>query len=170
MLRELRSGLFSLPVDPDRARGQLASAARTAMLLRPDILHVVGYTEAHHAIEPDELVASCRLVQQVVDDALLGLPDPQSDPPVAARRDHLVEEASYLLAAIDARFPGAAEGDPAALAGAVRSGYLDAPYLAGSGVAPGSTITVVDGGCDAVDPATGRVISESARLAAREGR
>jgi len=169
VLRELRGGLFSLPLDPDRARGQLASATRTAMLLRPDILHVVGYTEAHHAIEADELIASCRLVHQVIDDALLGLPDPLVDPPVAARRARLVEEASFLLEVIEVRFPGAEDGFPAALAGAVRSGYLDAPYLAGSGVAPGTAITVVDGGCDAVDPATGRPISEADRLAGLGG-
>jgi hypothetical protein len=32
-----------------------------------DILHLVGYTEAHHAIEADELIASCTLVHQVID-------------------------------------------------------------------------------------------------------
>ena len=169
VLREVRGGLFSLPLDPDRARGQLASATRTAMLLRPDIIHVVGFTEAHHAIEADELVASCTLVHQVIDDALLGLPDPLADGRVAGRRARLIDEASYLLGAIEERFPGAGEGDPAALAGAVRAGYLDAPYLTGSGVAPGATATVVDGGCDAVDPATGRSISEAERLASLEG-
>lgn len=165
VLRELRGGLFSLPLDPDRARGQLASATRTAMLLEPDILHVVGYTEAHHAIEADELIASCRLVHQVIDDALLGLPDPLADPKVATRRARLIEEASFLLEAIEMRFPGGEDGDPAALAAAVRTGYLDAPYLAGSGVAPGATTTVVDGGSDAVDPVTGSTISEADRLA-----
>jgi methylmalonyl-CoA mutase cobalamin-binding subunit len=165
VLRELRGGLFSLPLDPDRAKGQLASATRTAMLLAPDILHVVGYTEAHHAIEAGELVSSCQLVHQVIDDALLGLPDPLADPVVAARRARLFAEASYLLGAVEERFPGALAGDPGALAGAVRSGYLDAPYLTGSGVAPGATTTVVDGGCDAVDPATGRPFSEAERLA-----
>jgi len=169
VLREVRGGLFSLPPDPDRARGQLASATRTAMLLRPDIVHVVGFTEAHHAIEAGELVASCTLVHQVIDDALLGLPDPLADPKVAERGAWLIEEASYLLGAIEERFPGAGEGAPAALAGAVRAGYLDAPYLAGSGVAPGATATVTDGGCDAVDPATGRRISEAERLASLEG-
>ena len=84
VLRELRAGLFSLPSDEVRALGQLASATRTAMALEPDILHVVGHTEADHAIEADELITSCTLVRQVVDDALLGLPDlwptPQSPP------------------------------------------------------------------------------------------
>lgn len=165
VLRELRSGLFSLPLDPDRARGQLASAARTAMLMQPDIMHVVGYTEADHITGPDELVASCTLVHQVIDDARLGLPDPLADPAVADRRAHLIGEASYLLDVVEDRLPGIQAGDPAALALAVRGGYLDAPYLAGSGVAPGDTVTLVDGGCDAVDPASGWMLSERDRLA-----
>ena len=33
-----------------------------------DILHVVGYTEAHHAIEADELIASCTLVHHLIED------------------------------------------------------------------------------------------------------
>jgi hypothetical protein len=166
LLRQTRGGLFSMPLDQDRARGQLAAAVRTGMLLHPDIIHVVGHTEAHHATGPGELIAACTLAHQVVDDALLGLPDPLADPAVAARRDHLVEEASHLLAAVEERFPGAAAGDPAALAGAVRGGWLDAPYLAGSRVAAGVTVTVVDGGCDAVDPVSGRSLSERQRLAA----
>ena len=72
------------------------------------------------------------------------------------------------IEAIEQRFPGALAGDPAALAGAVRGGYLDAPYLAGIPAARGAAITVVDGGCDAVDPAGGRVLSERERLAALE--
>ena len=56
-------------------------------------------------------------------------------------------------------------GRPGALAGAVRRGYLDAPYLAGIPAARGAAVTVVDGGCDAVDPASGRVLSERERLA-----
>ncbi|OFW65686.1 MAG: hypothetical protein A2Z12_06765 [Actinobacteria bacterium RBG_16_68_21] len=165
ILRQVRSGLFSMPVDQDRARGQLASATRTAMLLRPDVLHVVGHTEAHHVTGPEELISSCKLVHQVIDDSLLGLPDPLADDRVAARRSHLMQEAGELLDAIEDRFPAAMAGDPAALAAAVRTGHLDAPYLAGSGVAPGGTVTVVDGGCDAVDPASGRVLSERHRLA-----
>jgi hypothetical protein len=164
LLRELRAGLFSLPTDPDRARGQLASSTRTAMLLAPDILHVVGYTEAHHAIEAAELIASCTLVHQVIDDALLGLPDPFTDLKIAARRDRLVQEAGLLLATIDQHLPGAFDGDPDALAQIVRQGYFDAPYLAGNPAARGTAVTVVDGGCHTVDPLTGRHLPERDRL------
>lgn len=165
VLRELRAGLFSLPPDPMRAIGQLASATRTAMALRPDIMHVVGYTEADHAIEADELVASCAMVHQVIDDSLLGTPDPLADPAVAARRDHLVEEAGVLLSVIEDRWPGALSGDPVEMASVVRSGVFDAPHLVGNPAARGEVITVVEGRCDPVDPETGEVIGEGERLA-----
>lgn len=166
VLREVRAGLFSLPRDPDRALGQLASATRTAMALRPDIIHVVGHTEADHAIEASELVTACSLVHQVIDDSLLGLPDPLADPAVRERRDLLIDEAGALLEAIASRHPGALDGDPHRLGEVVRSGLFDAPHLAGNPAAPGRVVTVVDGGCDVVDPTTGRRLDERARLAA----
>ena len=165
MLREVRAGLFSLPPDPNRALGQLASATRTAMLLSPDIVHVVGHTEADHAIEATELITACSLVHQVIDDALLGLPDPSADPKVTARRDHLIAETESLLSAIAAHHPQALDGDPEQLGSLVRSGILDAPHLAGNPAARGQIVTVVDGGCDAVDPATGQHLPEKERLA-----
>ncbi|MFO7292771.1 MAG: cobalamin B12-binding domain-containing protein [Actinomycetes bacterium] len=165
VLRELRAGLFSLPSDEVRALGQLASATRTAMALEPDILHVVGHTEADHAIEADELITSCTLVRQVVDDALLGLPDPLADPAVAARRDRLIEEAEYLLDVVAERFPGAMEGDAEQLGAVVRTGLFDAPYLVSNPAARGATVTVVDGGCDAVHPETGDKLDEATRIA-----
>jgi hypothetical protein len=165
VLRQARAGLFSLPPDPMRALGQLASSVRTSMALSPDILHVVGHTEAHHAIEAAELVDACRLAGQVVDDSLLGLPDPMADPRVSDRRDRIVDEALVLLEAISQRYPGAMEGDPSELAGVVRTGMFDAPHLVGSRAGRGDTVTVVDGGCDAVDPSTGLRIDEATRLA-----
>jgi methylmalonyl-CoA mutase cobalamin-binding subunit len=168
VLRELRAGLFSLPSDPVRALGQLSSATRTAMALKPDILHVVGHTEADHAIEAEELITSCTLARQVVDDALLGLPDPLADPKVATRRDWLVEQAGYLLDTIADRYPGAMEGDPKELAAVVRTGLFDAPYLVGNPAAKGKAVTVVDGGCDAVHPETGERIEEATRISMLE--
>lgn len=165
VLRELRAGLFAFPEDPERARGQLASSTRTAMLLSPDILHVVAYTEAHHATGPEELIASCELAHQVIDDSLRGLPDPAADPRVTARRDELIAGAEALLELIERRVPGALGGEPAALARVVREGYFDAPYLAGNVAARGTAVTVVAGGCNTVDPGTGVPISEVDRIA-----
>jgi hypothetical protein len=164
VLRELRAGLFSLPSNPDRALGQLASATRTAMSLSPDIIHVVGHTEADHAIEAHELITACAVVHQVIDDALLGIPDPLADPAITQRKDRLLEQARSLLDTITSRYPDAAEGDPDQLGAIVRSGLFDAPHLAGNPTAQGNVMTVVNGGCDAVDPTTGEVLDEVARI------
>lgn len=165
VLRELRAGLFSFPPDPEHALGQLASATRTAMYLAPDIIHVVGHTEADHATEARELVTACAVVDQVISDAQLGLPDPTADPVVQRRRDLLVAEAGALLDAVEREYPQAFEGDPEQLGAVVRSGMFDAPYLAGSPAACGRVVTVVNGGCDPVDATTGRVLAEADRLA-----
>ncbi|MEX2133829.1 MAG: methionine synthase, partial [Acidimicrobiia bacterium] len=165
VLRELRAGLFSLPPDPDRALGQLASATRTAMALSPDIIHVVGHTEADHAIEAHELIIACAVVHQVIGDALLGLPDPMADTAITQRKDRLLEQAATLLDTITSRFPDAIDGDPIQLGAIVRSGLFDAPHLTGNPTAPGKVVTVVDGGCDAVDPASGERLDEVDRIA-----
>ncbi len=164
VLRELRAGLFAFPEDPDRARGQLASSTRTAMLLAPDVLHVVAYTEADHATGPGELISSCELVHQVIDDSLRGLPDPASDPGVAARRDELIGETEALLDMIERDAPEALLGEPHTLARVVRDGYFDAPYLAGNPAAHGTAVTVVDRGCRTVEPYSGMPISEVTRV------
>ncbi len=169
VLRELRAGLFSMPRDPERARGQLASAVRTALFMAPDIVHVVGHTEAHHAADASDVTASCRIADQVITDAIGGLPDPLLDLRVADRRDHLVAEAEVLLDAVESQCPGASGGDPLALGRVVRSGLFDAPHLAGNRAARGRIMTVVDGGCDAVDPATGEPLDEATRIAALAG-
>jgi hypothetical protein len=166
VLRELRAGLFSLPSNPDRALGQLASATRTAMALSPDIIHVVGHTEADHAIEASELITACEVVHQVIDDSLLGLPDPLADPAVQKRSEWLINEATTLLDMIEARFPRALDGDPDQLGAVVRSGVFDAPHLAGNPAALGQIVTLVHGGCDAVDITSGRTLNEAARLTA----
>jgi hypothetical protein len=39
-------------LDPDYAKGQLAASVYLQMALKPSIVHVVGYVEAHHAATP----------------------------------------------------------------------------------------------------------------------
>ncbi len=102
---------------PRPGRGQLASSTRTAMLLAPDILHVVGYTEAHHAVRSEELIASCTLAHQVTDDALRGVPLPSSDPRVVARSDYLIGEAEGLIEMIGREAPGPLMAIPMRLPG-----------------------------------------------------
>jgi hypothetical protein len=93
-----------------------------------------------------------------------------ADPAVQERKAELVREVQVTLAAIRALAgPEVADPltDPATLARAVTSGVLDAPHLRNNPYARGQVVTRIDarGACVAVDPATGRALSEEERLA-----
>lgn len=168
--RQTRTGLLSYPVEPEAARGQLAASIYLQMALKPEIIHVVGYTEADHVATAHDVIASCRIARQVIATALAGQPDMTADPAVQQRASHLVEEAQVTLAAIQ-QLAGPEVTDPltnpATLARAVTRGILDAPQLQNNRFARGQVVTrIVNGGCQAVDPATGRPLSETERLAA----
>lgn len=166
--RQVRTGLASMPADYGRAKGQLAASTMLQMALAPDIVHVVGFSEADHAATPDDIGESCNLVRQVIGNCLGGTPDLTADPAVAARRDELLAEAQTLLEAIREAAPGGTGDpltDPASLELAIRRGLLDAPHLRGRPVARGELVTrVVDGACRAVDPASGKPLAEAERV------
>ncbi len=166
--RETRAGLMSMPADPDVARGHLAASILLQMALRPHIVHVVAHVEADHAATADDVIEACRLARGVIRDGLHGLPDLTLDPRVQERKAELVAEARLLLDAIaDLAPPGVADPwtDPATLARAVHLGLLDAPHLRNNPEARGQVQTrIVGGACRAIDPHTGRPLSERERL------
>ncbi|HKZ99263.1 MAG TPA: cobalamin-dependent protein [Thermoplasmata archaeon] len=166
--REARTGLNSLPLDMDQAKGHLGSSIHTMMAIRPHILHVVGYSEANYHVGPKELIESCRIAHGAVRNALLGLPDPLTDEAVKTRKAELVDEATFLLEEIrDLARPGVedpwAHGET--LSRSVKAGILDAPHLLGNPVACGKTVTrMLDGASRAVDPGRGTPMTERQRL------
>ncbi len=168
IVREARTGLTSLPLEPDTAKGHLGSSIHTMMAVKPDIVHVVGFSEANFAATPEVVIESCKIARGAIRNAILGQPDPLSDPAVRARKDHLVHEAKFLLAEIKEQFGAMAANpwtDPKALAQAVKAGILDAPHLTGNRAARGETVTkVVNGAWEAIDPKTGAVLTEAGRL------
>jgi len=168
--RQTRTGLLSYPLDPDEARAHLAASVYLQMALRPHVLHVVAHTEAHHAAEADDVIEACKLARRAVENALRGQPDMAADPTVQERKKELVREAWVTLRAIRALAgPEVADPltDPATLARAVTSGVLDAPHLGNNPFARGHIRSAIDarGACVAVDPATGRALTEEERLA-----
>lgn len=167
-LREVRAGITSLPGDFAKAKGHMAASAVLSMVLKPHILHVVGFTEARTVVDADALIESCRIAQGAVDLALLGLPDPTEDPRVAARRAHLVAEAEVLLEALRRLGPHRPDpwADPEVLTLAIRTGVLDTPHFRGNPHLKGEILTAcVNGGWEAIDPKTRKPLSESERLA-----
>jgi len=167
--RQTRTGLLSYPLDPDAARAHLAASVYLQMALRPHVLHVVGHTEAHHAATADDVIEACKLARRAVENALHGQPDMTADPAVQERKEELVREAQVTLQAIrELAGPDVADPftDPATLARAVTTGVLDAPHLRNNPFARGQIVTRIDprGACVAVDPATGRALSEQERV------
>ncbi len=167
--RQTRTGLLSYPLDADAARAHLAASIYVQMALHPHIVHVVGHTEAHHAATAEEVIEACKLARRAVENALRGAPDLTADPAVQQRRAELVGEAEVTLSAIRTLAePGVPDPliDPAILARAVTSGILDAPHLRNNPFARGQIVTRIDerGACVAIDPATGRPLTERERM------
>lgn len=167
-LRQVRPGLFSYPPDLDLGKGQLASSIYTGMMLKPHIVHVVGFCEADHAATADDIIESCKIARRVIHDCLLGTPNPLDNKEVLKRKNELVKEAQLLIATI--RSLGDASSidpliEPVTYVRAVRKGVLDAPHLRNNPIAMGLLRTkMIDGACLAINPDTGNPIDEITRL------
>jgi methylmalonyl-CoA mutase cobalamin-binding subunit len=166
--RQTRTGLLSYPLSVPQARAHLAQSVMLQMAIRPDIIHVVGYTEADHAANAAEVIESAQMAGYVAEVALRGSPDMTVDPVVQARKAELVTETQALLDAIYALSPDLDDplSDPVTLTRAVKVGLLDAPQLVNNPYAPGAIRTrSIGGAIQAIDDA-GRPLPERERVAA----
>jgi len=165
--KQTRTGLLSYPLDPEAARGHLAASVYLQMGIRPEIVHIVGHSEAHHAATADDVIAASKIARRAIENAVRGAPDPGTDPQVGARKDELAAEARLTLDAIRSlAAPGVDDpwADAATLAAAVTRGVLDAPQLQNNKFGRGAIRTrILEGMCLAVD-AEGRPLSEKVRL------
>lgn len=165
---QVRAGLASFSPDPDIAKGQLSASTLISLAMNPHIIHVVGFSEGSHAIRPRELIESCKIVHGVLRQSLNGFPNLILDKNIKKRTAELVREAKILLSAIRELAPSKnidAFTDVGVLAKAVKIGLLDAPHLYGNPYARGLIQTrMVDGKCVAVDPTTGKVLTETERI------
>ncbi|MEJ2759780.1 MAG: methionine synthase, partial [Anaerolineales bacterium] len=124
---QTRTGLLSYPVNPDQARAHLATSVFIQATLQPDIIHVVGYPEADHAVDADEIIESCQLARKAIVNAMDSQIDLALLPNVQQRVAELKSETTDLLAAIHQLGQGKT-GDPlvdaSTLADAVKTGIL----------------------------------------------
>ncbi len=146
--KQTRIGLLSHPLNPNAARGHLAASTYLQMALRPDIYHIVGHTEAHHAATADDVIEASGIVRRAMDNAM-GAPDMTADPKIQSRVNQLEEQANQLLEKIRALGDSPDPlTDPATLTRAVTSGLLDAPQLRNNKFALGKVKTrIVNGAC-----------------------
>jgi len=167
-IRQTRTGLASLSPDPDVAKGELSSSSLFQLALEPRIVHVVGFCEGDHAALPSDIIESAKIIQGVIKNYALGAPRLLNDSRMIERKEELVEETKRLLQSIKELSSGEVEDpwtDPNNLAQAVKIGLLDAPHLCGNPFAAGKVITQVkDGASVAVDPVSGKALSERERI------
>lgn len=167
--RQARAGLASFPTDLYQAKGQLAASAYLAMAIKPHIYHVVGFCEAHHAAEAEDVIESAKIVRGIIKNEFLGSIDMTKDANVQRRKEELMKEANVIISSIQALSPHIekALSDPETLVKAVETGILDAPQLIGSNIAKGELRTrMVSGALYAYDEKQGRTISEEERIKA----
>jgi methylmalonyl-CoA mutase cobalamin-binding subunit len=166
--KQTRTGLLSYPVDLDKARAHLATSMYVQMALKPDIVHVVGYPEADHAVTGKEVIESCAMASKAIENAYWGQIDLTSLPNIRKQVQILVSEAQVLLDAIR-KLGSDKSDDPLAdatvLANAVQSGLMDAPQLVNNPFGRGEIATIIDrrGACVVLDRDSGKPIKEEER-------
>jgi len=164
--KQSRIGLLSHPLDPDAARGHLAAATYLQMSLKPNIYHIVGHTEAHHAATADDIIEASKIVRRSIENAM-GAPDMTVDKTISKRRKELIKEANILLEAISA-LSGPEAGDPftdaVTLTRAVTSGLMDAPQLRNNRFGRGEARTSIIHGASVAVNRKGKPIREGRRI------
>jgi hypothetical protein len=165
--KQTRTGLLSYPLNPEAAKAHLATSIYLQMALKPDIVHIVGYSEADHVATADDVIESSLLARRAVENAMRGAPDMLFDPKVKTRINWLVHEAEFVLDRISALSEDSqsdALTDPRVLAKAVTSGIMDAPQLKNNPFGKGNIHTrVINGACKTVNH-LGKPTSESYRI------
>ncbi len=168
IILQTRTGLYSYPTDVASARAHLASSIYMQLALKPSIIHVVGYAEADHAVNADELIESCKMADWVIKKAIDGIPDMTIDPVVIERKNEIINETHVLIDAIVELGHRMGIDDPlinpVVLTRAVKIGLLDAPQLRGNRFASGKIRTCpINGAIYAVDERN-HPISENTRI------
>ena len=164
--KQTRTGLLSYPLNHAEARAHLAASVYLQMAIKPQIIHVVGYTEADHAATADDVIESCTMARRSIENAIKGAPEMTSDPEIQQRKEEIISEVHDVLKYIKNLSDDAIDPftDRRALTKAVRLGILDAPQLKNNPIARGITLTrVINGTCVSVDE-NGRKISEGKRI------
>jgi len=166
--KQTRTGLLSYPIENNAARAHLAASTYLQMAVKPDIIHIVGHTEADHAATAEDIIEATKATRRAIENAM-GQPDMTSDARVQARKDELIYEAEVTLETIRRiAAPDISEPltDAATLAKAITLGVLDAPQLRNNRFAQGKIITQIDkrGACVTISPERGQIINEEERL------
>ncbi len=161
IIKQVRAGLTHFSTDMNIAKGQLAASTVLAIALKPEIIHVVSFSEANHAANANNVIESCKIVKGVIRNMWKDFPDFMNDKKIIDRKNYLKNEA-VLLKNLSLNYFNDDENPltiPRNLAELVKTGFLDAPQLKGNPVALGEIKTMPKNGAyDLVDE-SGKKIS-----------
>ena len=169
VLKQVRTGLTSFPLDLNKAKGQLAAATMVQLTIKPDIIHVVNFSEANHAARPEEIIESCNIVDQIIDriySSTLNIVDKK----IKARKEELIAQAREIVDLIPklAKYPSEKRNpytNYEVLNRIVEYGIFDAPHLNGNKYALGEIKTkLINGACYTWDDSKSKVINEVERM------
>lgn len=166
--RETRAGLALFSADENVAKGQLAASTFMQMVVRPHIMHVVGFCEANHAAKAEEVIESCKIAKGVIRHTVSSDFSIEKDANIVTRKKELISEAKVLLQFIQKEY--SLYEDPLSnvdvLCDCIRRGYIDAVHIMKNEKYRGNLKTkIVDGCCIACSPIDGSPLTERERLA-----
>ena len=164
--RMVRTGLLAYPADMDQAKGLISSTMFYGTFLKPDIVHVVSYSEAVKRATSVEILESVRMVKKSMEIADKGLLENiHEDKRFKNRLEFLKKEVRYLLGEIsklkDVKDPLV---DPEVIYLAIKEGLLDAPGLKGFSVAKGNFRTEIHEGYHVTVDDDGKILEEEERI------
>lgn len=156
VFRETRAGLPLFHSDADVAKGQLAASVFVQMMIKPHILHVVGYCEADHAAKAEEVIESCKIAKGVIRHILSDTSnlDLTQNKEILNRKKELLFEARELINFIKNEYRKYEDplGNFNVLSDCICKGYIDAVHIVKNCKFTGNLRTkIIDGKCVAVD-------------------
>ncbi|MFX1256787.1 MAG: methionine synthase [Promethearchaeota archaeon] len=169
VIKQVRSGLASFPLNLEKAKGQLSVSSVMQLSIKPDIVHVVSFSEANHAARPEDIIESCNIVDQIINQVYssnLKIMDKK----IQKRKEELVRQAKWIVDLIPRLAKKLAElkspwTNYKILNRLVKYGIFDAPHLKNNEFALGQIKTkIVDGACYSWKESTQMVIDEIERI------
>jgi len=168
IIKQVRTGLASFPLNLNKAKGQLASATLIQLLLKPDIIHIVSFSEASHAALPEDIIESCDIVDQVVQGIYSSNVSFKSEH-IEKRKQFLIQQAKWIVNLIPklTKYPLKKRDpwiNPEVLYRLVKLGIFDAPHLKNNPFGKGEIKTrIINGACDSIG-ITNKPINEIERI------
>lgn len=152
IIRQVRTGLASIPLNLDKAKGHLAAATLIQLSIKPDIVHVVSHSEANHAARPEDIIESCNIVDQVINRVYSSNINIIDDK-ILKRKEELIKQAQWIINLIPFLAKDAIEAEHPytnykVLNRFVKYGIFDAPHLKNNKFALGNIKTkMINGAC-----------------------